>query len=315
MSPTSETTPQYSGCGYSWNVGGWSGWSSTCSSSATRTRSVSCRRSDGSTVHDAFCSTARPSANEVSAQYGGCSFSASYGTWSSCSSGGEQTRSVTCTRSDGVQVAASNCGVTVDSGNKETRSCTPAPSFPTEFDVVWYARDGSYWVPFGNSTCTGSLIGVSDGTNGNMPLGTRCVADWVSGTMARDAMVRPNQALRMSSWPSGGSSGVQRLYYSGRASNPNDPYVTQYVLSYRNSWKLPRLISLGATGVGYYDLSSKGMGGWAAPYDSRNAPYPGVAGRVYVGQVEDENARSAAWMAQGGVYTYEDFMNGVIPPW
>jgi hypothetical protein len=120
MGPTSETAPQYGGCGYSWNVGGWSGWSSTCSASATRTRAVSCRRSDGTTVSDGYCAGGKPATSEVSAQYGGCSYTPSYGSWSACTSG-SQTRSVTCTRSDGVQVAASYCGTTPT----QTQSCTP----------------------------------------------------------------------------------------------------------------------------------------------------------------------------------------------
>lgn len=123
MSPTNETSAQYGGCSYSWNAGAWSGWSSTCSPSATRTRSVSCQRSDGSFVSDASCGTAKPGTSEVAAQYGGCSYDASFGNWSSCSSG-SQSRSVTCTRSDGVQVAASNCGITVNPSSEESRSCT-----------------------------------------------------------------------------------------------------------------------------------------------------------------------------------------------
>lgn len=124
ISPTSETASQYGGCSYNWNVGAWSGWSSACSSNATRARSVSCQRSDGSFVSDGSCSTAKPVTSEVSGQYGGCSYSASYGSWSSCTSG-SQTRPVTCTRSDGVAVAASNCGVTVNPSNEEARNCTP----------------------------------------------------------------------------------------------------------------------------------------------------------------------------------------------
>src|SRR3546814_9354079 len=71
-----ETGPVYSGCGYDWVIGGWSGWSSTCSASAARTRSVYCRRSDGTTVSDASCPTAKPSSTDVAAQYGGCLYSA-----------------------------------------------------------------------------------------------------------------------------------------------------------------------------------------------------------------------------------------------
>src|SRR3546814_9309811 len=109
LTPTSETSPQYGGCGYSWITGAWGGWSSTCSASATRTRSVPCQRSDGAIVADGNCAGGKPATSEVSAQYGGCSYSTSYGGWSTCVSG-TQSRPVTCTRSDGVQVAASYCG-------------------------------------------------------------------------------------------------------------------------------------------------------------------------------------------------------------
>src|SRR3546814_6769693 len=79
LTPTSETSPQYGGCGYSWITGAWGGWSSTCSASATRTRSVSCQRSDGAIVADGNCAGGKPATSEVSAQYGGCSYSPSYG--------------------------------------------------------------------------------------------------------------------------------------------------------------------------------------------------------------------------------------------
>src|SRR3546814_11114202 len=67
--------------------------------------------SDLAIVADGNCAGGKPATSEVSAQYGGCSYSPSYGGWSTCVSG-TQSRSVTCTRSDGVQVAASYCGTT-----------------------------------------------------------------------------------------------------------------------------------------------------------------------------------------------------------
>src|SRR3546814_5245013 len=91
LTPTSETSPQYGGCGYSWITGAWGGWSSTCSASATRTRSVSCQRSDGAIVADGNCAGGKPATSEVSAQYGCCSYSPSYGGWSTCVRSAEHT--------------------------------------------------------------------------------------------------------------------------------------------------------------------------------------------------------------------------------
>src|SRR3546814_6007139 len=83
----SVTVWVYSCGGDYWVIGGWGGWSSTCSASAARTRSVYCRRSDGTTVSDASCPTAKPSSTEVAAQYGGCSYSAAnWSGWSAWSS-------------------------------------------------------------------------------------------------------------------------------------------------------------------------------------------------------------------------------------
>src|SRR3546814_8375285 len=69
----SENQAVYSGCSYNWQSGAWSGWNSSCSASATRTRSVTCRRDPlGTTVADSFCASAKPATSEVSGQYGGC---------------------------------------------------------------------------------------------------------------------------------------------------------------------------------------------------------------------------------------------------
>jgi hypothetical protein len=48
----------------SWTTGEWSEWSSTCSASAARTRSVTCT-SDGSVVADAKCTGGKPESTET----------------------------------------------------------------------------------------------------------------------------------------------------------------------------------------------------------------------------------------------------------
>lgn len=110
---SSRTVADYSACGYSWQTGGWSDPGASCTSSEAQSRSVSCLRSDGTTVSDASCSGAKPAASRSVSDYSGCSYSWDAGGWvnptPSCTSSETQTRSVSCRRSDGAVVADSSC--------------------------------------------------------------------------------------------------------------------------------------------------------------------------------------------------------------
>lgn len=103
----SETSGQYGGCSYNWTAGNWGGWSVTNGGlNASRSRSVSCLRSDGSSVADSFCNAGtRPAANESLAwSVGGWSG------WSSqCSTAAIQTRSVACLDGGNAAQADSVC--------------------------------------------------------------------------------------------------------------------------------------------------------------------------------------------------------------
>jgi hypothetical protein len=112
----SESSPQYGGCTYSWQQGGFGAWSSSCSNNATRTQTVTCRRDlDGVVVADGNCNAAaRPPASQSSGQYGSCGYTAggtpsAWSSWgSSCSSNTTRSRQYQCVRSnDGGQVVAS----------------------------------------------------------------------------------------------------------------------------------------------------------------------------------------------------------------
>lgn len=61
-------------CSYSWMQDRWSDWSSSCSDTATRTKTAYCVKSDGSTVHDSLCDAKTKPApiSETSGQYAGC---------------------------------------------------------------------------------------------------------------------------------------------------------------------------------------------------------------------------------------------------
>jgi len=78
--PASQTSGQYAGCSYSpgGSVSGWSGWSSGCSASATRTRQYQCVRNNdgGQIVADGEC-TGRGvglTESQTSANYASCSY-------------------------------------------------------------------------------------------------------------------------------------------------------------------------------------------------------------------------------------------------
>lgn len=124
---------------HDWTAAEWSGWSSTCSTTAMRTRAVTCtRRFDAEPVADAACGTGRPAASETAAVYSSCSYTASYGGWSSCS-GGTQTQTMTsCTRSDGASVAGSYCN---GAGYPTTRSQSCAVTLNT----AWCQGQKTVW--------------------------------------------------------------------------------------------------------------------------------------------------------------------------
>ena len=160
---TSQSVSDYSGCQYNWITSGWSAPNSSCSSSATETETVQCRRSDGTIVSNSDCNAAsEPPSSQTVADYSGCQYSWSSGNWGACSGGsgtwqysswtpatgsactsslsqtrtascvansgsGSQSRTETCMRSDGTAVSSSYCSGTAEPATSE--SCTPSSGF------------------------------------------------------------------------------------------------------------------------------------------------------------------------------------------
>ena len=156
--PTTQTVADYGGCTYAWITSAWSAPSSSCSSSATETRTVSCQRSDGTIVADSYCSAStEPASSQTVSDYNGCTYSWQTSSWGSCTGGsgtwnytswspatgtyctssltqtrtasctanvdsGSQTRSVSCLRSDGTTVPDTDCSGTAPASSE---SCTP----------------------------------------------------------------------------------------------------------------------------------------------------------------------------------------------
>lgn len=141
---TMQTT-DYSACYFSWSVGEWT-TPASCGQ-VTRTRPVTCTRSDGSPAADNQCGIAsRPVSSEQVEDTATCTYSwqqAGTGPWSECA-GGTQARSVSyaCRRNDGANAAETLCTAPRPSA-VETRSCTAqVPTQPEihEGDVVIFRR-------------------------------------------------------------------------------------------------------------------------------------------------------------------------------
>ena len=160
---TSQSVSDYSGCSYNWITSGWSAPNNSCSSSATETETVQCRRSDGTIVPNSDCNAStEPPSSQTVADYSGCQYSWSSGNWGACSGGsgtwqysswtpatgsactsslsqtrtascvansgsGSQSRTETCMRSDGTAVSSSYCSGTAEPATSE--SCTPSSGF------------------------------------------------------------------------------------------------------------------------------------------------------------------------------------------
>lgn len=144
---------------YGWQNGAWSAPSSSCSTSATETRSVTCIRNDGTSVADSFCSGTKPAAIQTVSSLSGCTFSWQSNAFGSCSGGtgswqysswtpatgcgsfsqsrtgscvansnsGTATRTVSCLRSDGTTVDNGQCASATMPAT--TQACTPTSGF------------------------------------------------------------------------------------------------------------------------------------------------------------------------------------------
>ena len=152
-----EISPQYASCTYSYAAGNWSGWSSDCNTNATRTRGLTCYRSNGDAVPEAECISrgiTRPATSETSARYGTCGYSWNVGSWSgyssTCSTAATRTRAVSCLRSNGDVLADSECITRV--GAKPATSETSTQLGSCSYSAVNWT--GWSW----NSNCSSSAV-------------------------------------------------------------------------------------------------------------------------------------------------------------
>lgn len=128
-SPTVPAT-DFSTCTFDWSVGGWDG-QGACGVAVTRTRKVTCLRSNGDDVDDAACTSAKPASEETITDLSACTYEPTYA-YGACipnasrSTTGTQAASVaSCRRNDGTPVppATAECNArTADNDRRCTLS-------------------------------------------------------------------------------------------------------------------------------------------------------------------------------------------------
>lgn len=131
--PVPETAEVFTGCTFAWSLGDWSAYSSTCSTSAARSRTAECRRSDGTVAADENCG-AKPDTTETASVLSGCTFAAvNWSGWnyaSTCSGSTSRAQTAQCGRSDGTIVDGAECTshgipvVNTDTGVQNFASCS-----------------------------------------------------------------------------------------------------------------------------------------------------------------------------------------------
>ena len=219
----SETTPQYGGCTYSWEQGGFSGaWSSGCSSNATRTQTVRCKRDlDGATAADSSCNAgARPAASQTSAQYGSCSYTpggtpSAWSSWnSSCSNNTTRTRTYQCVRSnEGGQIVASTDCTSRGVNLTETQSGSDYSLCSYNWSQggygAWSSSCSNNATRTQTVTCRRDLDGVVV-ADGNCNAGARPSASQSSGQYGSCGYTAGGTPGAWSSWGSSCSSNTTR---------------------------------------------------------------------------------------------------------
>jgi hypothetical protein len=134
-STSSSSCSNYSGCSYSWTSSSTGSCSTSCGTGTQTTTYSGCKRSDGTSVAASYCGSSTSSSS--CSNYAGCTYSANIGSWGACSTScgtGTQTRSVSCTRSDGSTVANSYCGSPATSQSCSSSSgCAPVCPTPKTY--------------------------------------------------------------------------------------------------------------------------------------------------------------------------------------
>lgn len=212
----SYATNNYAACGYTWSYGAWTDWSTTCGS-ATRTRTKTCTRSDGTDVTatgSANCGTASAT-TQTQVNVSTCTYAWNEGAWSTTPACGptDESRPVSCRRSDGVTVEDASCPATKPDTNRA------AADGATSYSACTFAWKASAWTPIPDGTC-------------GYTTRTRSISCTRSdGTPAGDASckaTRPATSTNTLSYAGCGYEWKQSGYTLGRCDNAQQTYTATY---------------------------------------------------------------------------------------
>jgi len=135
-SSSSESTSVLFTCAapvYSWQYSVWGSCIGDCVTGiGTQARTVACKDASGNIVADSFCPLPKPTDLSQACTMPACSYSWVTGSWGACDAScgsGNQTRIVSCQRSDNTPVADSFCAPPKPNS---TRSCPGLPECPLE---------------------------------------------------------------------------------------------------------------------------------------------------------------------------------------
>ncbi|HEX8822883.1 MAG TPA: thrombospondin type-1 domain-containing protein [Archangium sp.] len=148
---------------YAWTNGSWGACSTACGT-GTQTRTVSCRRSDGVTMADSFCTGTRPATSQSCTGDSCTTYTWATGSWSSCSNDcgtGMQTRTVTCQRiQDGATVDESNCTGAKAAASQSCEVCAAECKYSCDFgSCPAVTRSTVQWGPQSNSPFNAGTTG------------------------------------------------------------------------------------------------------------------------------------------------------------
>ncbi|EKP0310271.1 thrombospondin type-1 domain-containing protein [Aeromonas veronii] len=182
---------------YYWLMGAWGGCSNGCGA-GTQTRTVVCKNKTGTTVSDAYCSSAgsKPTTSQPCQGVSSCGYTWGMGGWSACSdncNGGYQTRDVYCRRSDGSVVPDAYCGgkppAIQQCSNPSAPECQPKGKHvwknlkSCEYD--FYSRNPEPKIGNVIAKCLGGdnrySTSCGDSTNGHFRAYYRGVRQWGGG--------------------------------------------------------------------------------------------------------------------------------------
>ena len=143
-------TTNYEACGHDWQYGTWSEWSTTCGS-ATRTRTRTCIRSDGTdvTATDAAKCGASEATTQNQVNVSSCSYRWIEGTWNTTPACGptDLSRTVVCRRSDSTTVGDDKCAEPKPDTNR------PAAAGTTDYSTCTFSWLRGAWSPIPAGSC------------------------------------------------------------------------------------------------------------------------------------------------------------------